>query len=210
MLTALQNLAPLKRPQFVGAAASYDYEETFNGTGYDLGGWTEATATVDEDYTPALEGAASLNCVSGGIAYLAITATDNCYVYFQMQIDAWDAFDTFMRFNDSFSTRASVRLNSSGSTWRAIHGTDFDDSTSSFSTSTHYHVWVEYEKGTGSDGVIRLYVSTSAGSKTLEATASAGTSTTSVDRIYFQGTGTGDIVFDSLKIDLTNPIPANP
>jgi hypothetical protein len=81
------------------------------------------------------------------------------------------------------------------------------------SVDTTYHCWVEYTKGTGANGLLRFYVSTTAtkpGSPDCEISNSAETA--QANRLYFGtwGAGGGNIYFDKLRISFTAAIGSDP
>lgn len=192
------------------AAHGYEFVETFDEVGYDNAGQTES-GTPDEDYatSPApLQGPYSLSLVGGSesVKWDVSAYGSNLYVYALVNWNAIDTFENVFRIEDSTNATIS-QLQISSTQLRGKHGTTNGTYSGTVGTGTTYHIWYEYEKGTGSDGVCRVYLSTD-GTKTLIDTVSTGTATTDPDEFILLFTGaTSDVVLDYLITD-TSAIPA--
>lgn len=199
------------QPAAGGGGPSYVYEQDFETTGAPTG-WSTVSGTPDYDYATApapLEGSESLHLDSTEQARSqSWSALGDCYAYFQLNLSTASSKTVVFEFEDSGAAfRLRVEYRASG-VLRVYHGTASTDGSTTLSAGTTYHVWVEYEKGTGSDGVARLYYSTSAGTKTLEATVATGTATDDIVQCAVLG-ATNATILDDLIID-SSAIGTNP
>ena len=152
--------------------AGYLVCQGFEGTGYDNGEtWTEyiqADSSVNEDSTSTvLAGAQSLavgvSAWGGGSGdgprtYVDFTAQDNLYAYFLYQSTSVDAGGHIAKILDSEGNYlCSVNSNASGLQCQCSNDLT---TAATLSNDTTIHVWLEYIKGTGTDGICRVAWST--------------------------------------------------
>lgn len=194
-----------------GGGATYLLEEDWEGTGTPSG-WSDTFGTPDHDDTSTgsspLMGSESLYLASGEkTRTVSFSASGDCYAYFVAEFGAASGSSTIFEMEGSGSTfRCRVEFRPGGFL-RLYHGSSSADGSTVVSSSVK-HIWVEYEVGTGSDGVARLYYSASAGTKTLEATVTTGTATD--DIIQFELVGpTNGVLMDTLRGSAT-AIGTNP
>ena len=83
-----------------------------------------------------------------------------------------------------------------------MHGSVPALGTTALSTNTTYHVWVDWTKGTGTNGTMKVFVSTT-GTKPAVAEASLTTGNGgATQNLHLGPTGTGpNLIFDRLLID---------
>ena len=87
--------------------------------------------------------------------------------------------------------------------FRSYHGGAIASATDDLVDATPYRVWIDYTKGTGSNGLANIYYSTDDTKPAVKAATTNGTATTDVVKVRFthQNKGTGDYVFDDIVID---------
>lgn len=144
-------------------------------TGYDSGlAWSETVGTngvVEAADTTAtvLRGTQQLKLYAGDAGQYSISRTTNAYaspattyVHFR-----WKTPDTTPSSSDDFfyildssgNILCCLKLITTG-TVRLYHGTAYQASAGTLSNDTLYHIWIEYTKGTGSDGVAKVWIGT--------------------------------------------------
>lgn len=195
-----------------GGGASLPYSQDFEGTGRPTD-WVDDTGTPDYDYTgDPLAGSQSLYCGTGGdtIALLNITASANVYMYFQIKIP--DA--TTSTFRTIVGGGSFGLLHGTGSDWYLTHGSvdNYPEGTTSTpGNGVLYYIWLEYQKGTGSDGNLKFYKSTNTtkpGSPDMEITT--GDATSDCSEVNFRNWESDKgVIFDTLKIRSTSPFGDN-
>ncbi len=185
----------------------------FEGTGYDNSEtWTEyipGSSVVNEDYTTtALVGSQSLYLYNGSSwdstrAYTSFTPSGNAYAYAQVRFKTIANSLYFMILEASSTDVAGVQYVNS-STVRLDCGTSNNSDSYSISTDTTYHVWLEYQKGTGSNAICRLYLSTTSskpGTATITITAGSGTGDADGINLDCSGATSGrEIIFDKIRV----------
>jgi hypothetical protein len=212
--TPARNVAPAG-----GGGGGADVTENFEGAGYE-------SAMIDDTGTPAEDTATTglsleaSQClyIDGNNgqeeAYVPFTASDNCYLYFMFRFEDMNSATRRQWALKNGTTTVAEMANAPGpSQWAIYDGGSGTDAGSFPSVDTTYHVWFEYEKGTGANGKIRFYVSTTTtkpGSPDCEITNSAETG--QVNRFYpgTWGAGGGNIYFDKLRISRTAAFGSNP
>jgi len=205
---SIRRRAMLKQKQEAGGAApTYIIEENCDGTGTPSG-WNDF-GTMNWDYTtsPApLEGTQSLRVNGGGSqagSYKTFSGLDTAYGYFIFHPVAMSNFEYLLRVQTTgFGNCLQVRRGSG--TWSIIHGT-VESNASTMSDGNTYHVWWDYTKGTGADGVANLYISattTKPGSPTVTITNGDGTS--QAQQIVLGEAGgapTSNLIYDKIRVD---------
>ena len=111
-----------------------------------------------------------------------------------------------MRLQDSSGNElAGVRWNGS-SLWYAYHGTTFVSLSTlqgAYNAATTYYCWMRYKKGTGSNGEIDFYASTTQTRPATPSVITTGTSTADAARIYFRY-GNTRIVVDKIRVSASS------
>jgi hypothetical protein len=204
--TPARNVAPAG-----GGGGTPDYAETFNPTGYDLS-WTESN-NPNEDYTTApapLEGAQSLYVngqAAGANTYLTITASDNVYAFWLLHVvDDPTAYRSMAYITDSGgNTLCDLSVGPDGGGYFQILGGTGSSGTTAITEDTTLRIWFEHEKGTGANGVARLYISTTDTKPAATLTMSNGSTTAQAARFYLGtwASGGGNVIHDNLKIHRT-------
>lgn len=159
--------------------------ETFDATGHDQIGWTSLNGTPDPDYTTTvLEGTESLYLPGNTNAALqverfSVAKTGEQFYYCQIQLDQVPPVgDRGIIAGTNGATQWNIVVTTSGE-FGILHGaTSVTGVTTTLVGGTTYHLWWSYLEGSGADGSMSLYVSTT-GTKpgSPEATTSAGTGT---------------------------------
>jgi len=145
------------------SAQSYLLNEGFEGAGYENSSWS-AFSTIDPDYTATpLAGSQSLRC-SGTSSFIMrpLVPGNSFYCYFQIRWLSYAPFKFVMDWLDGSSSSIS-RVVTDGFPNRlsVVHGSVSASGTTLLSANTTYHVWVEWTRSTGSDGTMKLFISTS-------------------------------------------------
>ena len=203
-LTLLGLLLGLCSPSM---AQTYLLSEGFEGAGYENGGWTAFSAS-DPDYASApLVGAQSLRC-SGVSSFIQrpFVRTADFYAYFQVRYSAFAPFKFVVDWLDAGSSSiARVVTDDSPNRLQIVHGGVSASGTTVITAGVTYHVWVEWTRGTGADGTMKLFVSTD-GVKpgSPEASITTGTGNSALAKFDigpFDGAGTTDVVYDNVLLD---------
>jgi hypothetical protein len=205
---------------WLGAAGSavaqtYLLNEGFEGAGYQNPGWT-AFGAIDPDYTASpLVGAQSLRC-SGASSFLQrpLTPGSTVHCYFQVRWLAYAPFKFVVDWLDAGSVSiARVVTDGFPNRLSLFHGGASAVGTTVLATNTTYHVWVEWTRGTGNNGTMRLFLSTnSTKPASPEAVLTNGTGNATIDKFDlgpFDSAATTDVLFDRVLID-DEPIGSNP
>lgn len=206
------------------SAVSYDFTETFEGsqtdsqteTGYDNTGWTSSTAsnTPRDTTSPSpLAGTYSWRSATSGILSRTITTTGEFHWYCIINLQTATANELMFELREAGAANVgAVRLRATD-TVRIEHpsGTTVSSNASNgtLAANTTYHLWIDWAKGTGSNGTMALYIATTAtkpGSPTLSMTN--GTSTADATTWRFIGPTAG--VIDNIVFDYNTTIGSNP
>ena len=216
--------APFMRTSVAGGGGGgADLTENFEGAGYE-NSWTESfgTPVEDQDTTGlSLEASECLWLASSSVAtetYVNFTASDNAYVYCMFRIeDLPSAADrSVFKFSTAGSDDVAITLNTAPTAFKAWSaGEDQNDlGGSSLSADTTYHVWFEYQKGTGANATIRLFFATT-GTKpgTAECEITTADDTHQVSRLHigvdWAGSGANFYV-DKLRLSRTTAFGSDP
>ena len=180
---------------------TYLLSEGFEGTGFENGGWSKFGAP-NEDYTAgALTGAQSLNCTGAQFIYRNFAFASSFNMYFKARWLAWGPYNNVIYWDDA-TWGTAAGLFAFDNRLELGHGNVFSMGTTPIALDTTYHIWVEWTKGSGTDGTMKLYVSTTGtkpGAPEAQITAGNGAA---LQRIYFGPTGTGpNVIFDQLLVD---------
>jgi VCBS repeat-containing protein len=192
-----------------GGGPTYLFAEGFEGTGFENTGWTK-TGTPNENYTTTvLDGAQSLNCSGAQHIRRTFQYSTSFNLYFRVRWITWSDYVNVVYWdNSSWGTTAA--LFADNNRFELIHGGASALGTTTLNPNITYHVWVEWARGTGSNGTLKLFVSTT-GVKpaTPEASITTG-SGTATERMYLGPTSAGpNVIFDRILVDDV-PIGSNP
>jgi len=192
-----------------GGSPTYLLTEGFEGTGFENTGWTK-TGTPNENYTTTvLDGAQSLNCSGAQHIRRNFQYSTSFNLYFRARWNTWSDYVNVVYWdNSSWGTTAA--LFADNNRFELIHGGASALGTTALNANITYHVWVEWTRGTGSNGTMKLFVSTT-GVKpaTPEASITTG-SGTATERMYLGPTSAGpNVIFDRILVDDV-PIGSNP
>jgi len=197
------------------SAQTYLLNEGFEGAGYENSGWS-AFSTVDPDYTTtALAGSQSLRC-SGTSSYImrSLAPGNSFYCYFQIRWLSFAPYKFVVDWLDASSSSISrVITDDFPHKLGIVHGNVSASGSTALSANTTYHVWVEWTRSTGSDGTMKLFVSTT-GIKPAspEANITTGNGTGTIAKFDigpFDAAATTDVIYDRMLID-DEPIGSNP
>jgi len=188
---------------------TYLLTEGFEGAGFENTGWTKS-GTPNENYTTTiLHGAQSLNCSGAQHIWRTFQYSTNFNLYFQVRWNAWSDYVNVVYWdNSNWGTTAA--LFADNNRFEIIHGGASALGSTALNPNITYHVWVEWTRGTGSNGTMKLFVSTS-GTKpaTPEASITGGTGL-ATQRMYLGPTSSGpNVIFDRILVDDV-PIGSNP
>lgn len=181
--------------------------ETFEGPGFSSTGWT-LTGSPNPDYTTtALDGDQSLNCVGAQYIAHAFEYSTSFNMYFRVR---WNTLSTGNRSivywqapAPSGDTVASVRILDGGSVIQIVHGggpNTFAYGTTVLAVNQTYHVWIEWAKGTGNNGTMKLFVSTTGIKPAAQANINTGNGG-ATGTIFVGPTAAGpNVIYDRLII----------
>ena len=193
---------PHLRKAFQGGAASYEFENSFEGSGAE-GVWTNSGNAPDYDYTGITAGHGSESCQVSGVAAEGFrratdfSSRDDFYCYFMLYIETWNNFDWNYEISSTGTIRTRVGMRG-GSTMRLDVGGSTNDA-GGWTTGTWWHVWYEFERNTAG----RIYRS-STGTKPGSATMSVGSAPDfQVNRLEFDPDSGSVLVVDRVIVDTT-------
>jgi hypothetical protein len=182
-------------------APTYLLTEGFEGTGFENTGWIKH-GSANPDYTNVvLVGAQSLNCVGAQYLERPFAYGNSFYLYFQARWNTWKNNNNIIYWDDS-NYNIVAGLYADRSRAEIVHGTASMYGTTTLSANVTYHFWVEWTKGTGANGTMKLFISTT-GVKPANPESSITTGNGGAPaRIYLGPTGTGpNVIFDRLLVD---------
>jgi hypothetical protein len=201
------------------AGATYLINQRFEGTGgaptddgYDNSEvWTESLGTPNEDYTTTiLQGSESLLLdSSGGTSQRAdspnFTATAHVYGYMRIRINAMPSSGSQSIFTVRNGTTAllDAQLNAAG-TLRVDIGANSTLTVTAMSTGTTYHLWWEYQAGSGANAVGNIAFSTDGVRPTSGNQFSGrtdGTATLNANNIRLNAVSAEVLILDQVLID---------
>lgn len=206
-----------------GSAASYAFTETFEGgsadsqavVGYDNTGWTSSNSANNPRYTtsPApLAGTYSLR-IANSTRTLTKSVTGfgaSASVYAVINIETWQADIDFLQILDASDVFLCSIQSRSTNQMRIRHGATNSSGAGTYAIANTYHIWLEYAKGTGANGVLNCYIATTAtkpGSPTFSLTT--GTATGDAAKIRLSAPGSVG-VWDNIVADGTQVIGSSP
>jgi hypothetical protein len=196
------------------AAPTYLLSEGFEGPGYENSGWIvppNSTSAPDPDHTgTVLIGNQSLRCNGVSFIQRPFQREDPFYCYLRVRWAAWSDYKFVVDWLDGGQGSTATLLTSFGNKLEIKHGSVSIPGTTTIALDTTYHVWIEWTKGSGSDGTMKLFVSTDGTKPTapeVSITTGNGVAPAAFDVGPF-GAGV-DVVYDSILID-DEPIGSNP
>ena len=215
--TAVSSAQFLINPYRFGVTTPYPYllSQGFEGTGYDNGeSWTP-TGSPDPDYATPITGEGSQSMrinVSAATAYAQCASFgDNASVTvcLRLRVATFGSSTIPLIIGRNAANTASWSLNwGSGTALRVQHGSIISAAgTTTIVNGTEYYVWLEYAQGTGLNGVMRCYLSTTTtrpGSPDSSVTNGDGTNQTAILRLGYTGSTTHDFFIDHLRV-ITGP-----
>jgi VCBS repeat-containing protein len=183
------------------SAPTYLLTEGFEGTGFENTGWSKV-GTPNENYTNfVLHGAQSLNCVGNQHVFRSFAFSTSFYVYFRVRWNTWDDYNSVIYWDDATYDTAAI-LYADDNRLQLNHGSVIANGSTTIAVNTTYHVWVEWTKGTGNNGTMKLFMSTT-GTKPASPEASITTGNgAATQRMYVGPTGSGpNAIYDRLLVD---------
>ena len=190
---------------------SYLICQNFEGAGYDNGEiWTSGGVTVNPDEaTTVLRGSQSLSISDTGanpwVYSPLFTAQAHVYGHFMFRTtDVTQAAAgqyIFELWNGEEASLGAIYLAYNG-VLRGYHGTATANG-STLVNDTTYHIWWEYIAGSGSDGVLNIWLSTSTTKPgSPDVSINTGTSTLAVDNVGMSSSRTGPVnYYDQVYVD---------
>jgi len=188
--------------------------EGFEGTGYENTGWvvpSNSSSPPDPDFTAApLAGSQSLRC--NGVSFIQRPFVNSTafHCYFQVRWLAWSDFKFVVDWLNADQGSTATLFADFGRKLQIVHGGIGVAGTTVISDNTTYHIWLEWTRGTGTDGTMKLFISTT-GIKPASPEASInngqGVATAFFDIGPF-GNG-ADVIYDNVIIS-DEPIGNNP
>jgi len=135
--------------------------------------------------------------------------TNSFYLYLQVRWNTWTDYNNVIYWDDS-NWNIVAELYAQDNKLELNHGTAVALGTTTIAANITYHVWVEWTKGAGSNGTMKLFMSTT-GVKpaTPEASITNGNGG-ATQRLYLGPTSSGpNVIFDRILVGDV-PIGSNP
>lgn len=207
-----------------GGGGSADVTENFETptTGYE-NSWTTVTGTpnpVQSTSGLSLEGSQCLSVPSESAAcqlYTAFSASDKAYAFFELRFSTLPGGGDTTQFGFGNGTDIMIAASQGGVGEFKLYsaGEDaFASGSAANATGTTYYIWLEYEKGTGANGVFRLYRSTDTTKPgSPDAAITTSNDTIQVSRFYLGNDwsgNAGNFYIDKLRISRTTAFGSNP
>jgi hypothetical protein len=122
-------------------------------------------------------------------------------MYLQVRWNAWSDFKSVVTWDNSSWGEAAGVWAGAGKLY-IKHGSVSAGGSMVLAPNTTYHVWVEWTKGSGTNGTMRLYVSTSGTKPAVpDATITTGKGKATA-RMYVGSTTAGpNMIFDRILVD---------
>jgi len=187
---------------------AYLLVEGFEGTGFENTGWTKV-GTPNADYTnTVLHGLQSLNCTGGQEVYRTFSFSNTFYLYYKVRFVTLPTYQVLMDWRDA-NLNTVVEMYFNGGTCTMSHGAALSTTSSSFLAGTTYDVWIEWTKGTGANGTLKLFMATN-GIKpaTPQSNITNGTGG-ATSRFTLGPESSGNVIFDRILV-ADGPIGSNP
>ena len=196
-------------PNGTGTPGGFLLQEGFEGPGYENTGWSEIGLPDPNHTNQVLRGSQSLNLTGREFVYRTFVATNNFDLYFRARWNVWADYISFIYF-ETADYLAAGSVFADNNLLQVNHGSASVTGATPIVPDTTYHIWLEWIRGTGSNGTMNLYVSTNVIKPSLpEASISTGNGG-AIERIYFGAFAAGfDVLIDSLFID-DQTIGSNP
>lgn len=203
-------------------AAGYAFTETFEGsqtdsqseTGYDNTSWTSSTNANEPRYTtsPApFAGTYSWRSASTAALYRTITATGEFHCYFIAAHTTLTANEVFFELRDAVNVTVGAARVRATDTFRIEHVgvNSANGSNGIMAANAVVHIWIDWAKGTGTNGTMAIYHASSA-TKPGSATLSITTGTAVTDATVVRFNGGAVTIYDNFVYDTTQTIGSNP
>src|SRR5258706_2448938 len=212
LIAAVAGMEWLSGTALAGDPPSYLLGEGFEGAGFENTGWTKI-GSPDEDYTTTpLDGLQSLHCLAGQQISRAFSFSDSFYFYCKMRFISLPTFQGLMFWRNALgSTMAEFYFNNDFGNMELIHGSVIVLSSNLFTIDTTYDVWIEWTRGTGADGTMKLFVATDGIKPANPQVSIANGNGGAIDRFVLgpENPARGDVIFDLILVDDV-PIGDNP
>lgn len=196
-------VASLNPPAAAGGGATYLFQESFEGTGYE-NSWTEDLGTPNEDDTsPVAYGSQSLNinAINQRITLNTTwTAPSTAYCFGAIYFTS-DATDIVLQGRNG-TTDLWLMQRNSDDTFRVYHGTAFGQTTATFAAGAWTYFWIEYTAGSGANGTLAAYFSTTTTKPgSPDFTITTGSATLGMNQFYIRLDSAMDYNLDRLLVD---------
>ena len=181
-------------------ALNYLLVENFEAPGYETPGWFEVNNPI-EATRAKLESRHALRTERGSQAYRVLNGATNLNLYFMVSWREIGPTHTLLDLGDSAGQPAGFVWLSGGQI-RLTHGGVTTGAPFSYMTRSVYHVWLEWTKGGGANGSMRLYVDQSATKPAAPIAALNTGNGQAVEHIYFGGAGPDSpvVLFDKVRL----------
>jgi hypothetical protein len=184
-----------------GATPTYLLKEGFEGTGFENAGWTKG-GTPNADYTSTvLDGTQSLNTVGAQYIVRPFSYGNSFSMYLRARWNAWSDYHSILFWEDG-NWGGAAGLWADDNVFHITHGSKFAPGTTQINANVTYHVWIDWVRGSGTNGTMQLFVSTTPVKPAVpEATVTSGTGAPTA-RMYVGPFGSGpNVIFDNLLVD---------
>jgi len=176
---------------FETPSTGYDHSESWTATP-GTGGVITPTDSTSCGGATALRGTQDCLMTKGGsgnpeLISPSFSAQNNIYFHALFAFSALPSSTaSLLYFRLSSTNIVLLRMSTSGILY--IYGASTYGGSHALSVNTPYHLWVTYNKGTGSDAIIKVYysaISTYSRPATAEAGGTSDALTSQVDNLYF-------------------------
>lgn len=196
------------------AAPTYLLSEGFEGTGYENSGWyvpPNSTSAPDPDHAEsALLGEQSLRCNGVSFIQRSFVRQDPFFCYLRVRWASWSDYKFVVDWVDATQSSTATLLTSFGRKLEIRHGSISVPGTTTIALNTTYHVWIEWTRGNGNNGTMKLFVSTNPTKPSAPEVSIANGTGVSPALFDVGPFGAGvDVLYDSILID-DEEIGSNP
>jgi hypothetical protein len=215
------NAVPLEITSGGVGTSSFLVHQNFEGTGYDNSEtWIATTGTggsIDPDEaTTVLRGSQSLRIYAGDSGQVSQTKITlgttygDVWAFWRVRIGSTlPAADTsFVRLLDGVDGIAGYVMIRATGNGKIFHGTAEASALSIWSPNVTYYAWWHWTRGTGSDGLSQLYISTSSTRPASPITTlTSGNASTSPNTLQLRSLNQATLYFDQVQLsasEITN------
>lgn len=180
----------------------FDFEETGTPSGLTIGGTVDTDQTTGAIFGTESAEISSSTSAANYVEFVVPSGSSAISVKFSVDHSTPSVASDLIRFlnsSDTMQARMNFRTNN---TVRNTHGTVNTD-TSAINLTSYVTYWVDYTKGTGSNGQLDVYVAEGSTTKPGTPTRSitTGTATDDIAKIRIYGLYGANVLLDNYTVD---------